>query len=170
MICSLFQRRKYWTECFEAIYALMRWNIILKKTLNIQCFWEQTENVSWREENPSQLINSWHFCYKYWVNTQIVEVIIKNKKNRLFCKTTVYSVLYYVFCTSPVENVSFVLETEDLPRKINSSCIFFLTKRYCLCGLNFAWNYFEVYSLVKFLGSFTFKIIFWSQTVSSQNL
>ena len=36
--------------------------------------------------------------------------------------------LFDIFCTSPVENVSFVPETQDLPRNINSPCIFFLTK------------------------------------------
>ena len=99
--------------------------------------------VSWREENHSQL----------------VEVIIKNKKNRLSCKTTEYSVLLNIFCTRPVQNVSFVLETQDLPKKINS-CIFFLTKNYCLCVFNFGWNYSEVYSFVKFLGRFRFKPYF----------
>ena len=108
--------------------------------------------VSWREENHSQL----------------VEVIIKNKKNRLSCKTTEYSMLLNIYCTRPVQNFSFVLETQDLPKKINSSCIFFLTKNYCLCVFNFGWNYFEVYSFVKFLGRFRFKTIFWSQTVSGR--
>ena len=108
--------------------------------------------VSWREENHSQL----------------VEVIIKNKKNRLSCKTTEYSVLLNIYCTRPVQNFSFVLETQDLPKKINSSCIFFLTKNYCLCVFNVGWNYFEVYSFVKFLGRFRFKTIFWSQTVSGR--
>ena len=28
------------------------------KTLNIQCFWGQQENVSWGEENHTPLINS----------------------------------------------------------------------------------------------------------------
>ena len=75
-----------------------------------------------------------------------------------------------IFCTSPVENVSFVPETQDLPRKINSPCIFFLTKNYFLCGFSFCQNYFEVYSVVKIVGNFTFKAIFWSETVSGKTI
>ena len=68
---------------------------------NIQYFWGQPENVSWGEENQS--IDQFMIF-----NTQIMEVIIKNKNNRLFCKTTEYSVLFILFCTSTGEKVSFV--------------------------------------------------------------
>ena len=100
------------------------------------------------EKNHSQLVSSLYFYFKYYVNTQIGELIIKkHTKKKFFSKTSEYLVHLDLFHIFPVENVSFVFGTQGLPWKLCFLCISFLTINYCLCGFHFCQNYFELIQL-----------------------
>ena len=53
-----------------------------------------------------------------------MKVIIKNKKQTFLQNHSTFSAfLLFFFCISPVENVSFVLEAQDFPRRIIGSTL-----------------------------------------------